>query len=160
MKSYYSVSDICETFLFHLYLQVVWGLVKSALNMQVAVEVRSYMATNWKAIASAFERHQRHLDKAQSAVSLLKEQLAEKPTSTETSKHINQMLEIERDIRVTRNRISSFIENHCKQGEITKKWLARRDSISEQFSFVSNKTSNLCSQAIQYITATGREDGD
>jgi len=117
------------------------------------------MTTDWKAIVLSFEKHQDHLDKARSAVLLLKEQLSEKSVSDESSKHINQMLELERDIRVTKNRITAFIERHCKAGDITKKWLSRRDSISDQFSFVSNKTSQVCNKAIQFITSMDSEDG-
>lgn len=117
------------------------------------------MTTNWKAIILSFEKHQSHLDKAYSAAILLKEQLSEKSISDESSKHINQIIELERDIRVTKNRITAFIERHCKSGDITKKWLSRRDSISDQFSFVSNKTSQVCNKAIQFITSMDSEDG-
>ena len=118
------------------------------------------MTTDWKAIALALEKHQNHLDKAYIVVLLLKEQISEKSISSELHRYTSKMLELERDIRVTKNRINTFLERHCKTGKITKKWLSRRDSISDQFLFVSNKIPLVCNKAIQFIALIDSEKDD
>jgi hypothetical protein len=114
------------------------------------------MATDWKPVISVLEKHQNHLDKASSAVLLVKEQLS-RISSSDSLKYVAQIQELERDLRITKNRISLFLENHCKEGCITKEWIARKDSISEQFAFVSNKTSQVCGNIIKMIAYSDGE---